>query len=112
MNHVMNSGFAEGHVASLSATSTLLLSLAINGCVAFVLNIASFNANRKVGALGMAVAGNVKQVLTILCAVGLFNLTIAPLNGLGITLTLLGGAWYGYVELREKEAKDKHLRFV
>lgn len=45
---------------------------------------------------------NVKQVLTILCAVTLFELTITPMNAVGIILTLIGGAMYTSVELREK----------
>ena len=44
-----------------------------------------------------------KQVLTILCAVTIFDLTISPANGLGIVLTLIGGAMYAAVELREKK---------
>lgn len=39
-------------------------------------------------------AGNVKQVLTIVLSVVIFNLRITPLNGVGILLTLAGGAWY------------------
>ncbi|KAJ3485577.1 hypothetical protein NLJ89_g11889 [Agrocybe chaxingu] len=50
---------------------------------------------------------NVKQVLTILCAVGLFDLTITPANGLGIALTLLGGALYARVEVREREREGR-----
>lgn len=38
--------------------------------------------------------GNVKQVLTIVLSVIIFNLRITPLNGVGILLTLAGGAWY------------------
>lgn len=38
----------------------------------------------------------------MLCAVVVFNLTITPANGLGIILTLVGGAWYAYVEYEEK----------
>jgi uncharacterized membrane protein len=45
----------------------------------------------------------VKQVLTILLAVLIFDLTITPANALGILLTILGGAGYAFVELREKE---------
>jgi len=45
---------------------------------------------------------NVKQVLTILCAVVIFDLTITPANGLGIFLTLIGGALYARAELKEK----------
>lgn len=36
-----------------------------NGAVAFGLNVVSFTANKKAGALTMDVAANVKQVLTI-----------------------------------------------
>ena len=51
-----------------------------------------------------------KQVLTILFAVSLFNLTITPVNGLGIALTLLGGAWYASVEYREKREQREGRR--
>lgn len=49
------------------------------------------------------VAANVKQVLTIVCAVVIFNLTITTLNAVGILLTLVGGAWYAWIELVEKQ---------
>lgn len=45
---------------------------------------------------------NVKQALTILCAVGIFHLTITPANALGIVVTLAGGAWYAWVEYAAK----------
>jgi len=45
---------------------------------------------------------NVKQVLTILTSVVLFNLTITGMNAVGIVLTLTGGAWYAILDLRER----------
>jgi hypothetical protein len=99
------------------------LALACNGAIAFGLNVVSFTANMRVGALSMTVAGNVffsvttrrelwqlisflpanvKQVMTILFAVTIFDLTITGTNAMGILLTLLGGAWYAVVEYREK----------
>ncbi|KAF8576778.1 TPT-domain-containing protein, partial [Ramaria rubella] len=78
------------------------ITLAINGAMAFGLNVVSFTANSKVGPLSITVAANVKQVLTILLAVSIFDLTITPANGLGIALTLFGGGWYAAVEYREK----------
>lgn len=42
-------------------------------------------------ALTMTVSANCKQVLTIVIAVMLFNLHIAPTNAFGILLTLFGG---------------------
>lgn len=95
--------------------------LLFNGCIAFGLNIVSFTANKKAGALSMTVAGefrpfhpspftyleiaNIKQVLTILFAVLLFDLSITWMNGLGIVFTLIGGAWYGVVDYEEKQRK-------
>ncbi|KAI0634110.1 triose-phosphate transporter family-domain-containing protein [Trametes polyzona] len=73
-----------------------------NGCIAFGLNVVSFTANGKVGALNMTVAANVKQVLTIVLAVAVFDLTITRVNALGIVITLFGGAWYAAVEYRAK----------
>lgn len=51
-------------------------------------------------------AANVKQVLTIILAVIIFNLALNPTNVFGITLTLAGGAWYAKVELQEKSRQN------
>jgi hypothetical protein len=115
---------ATGELARVAAYSRQLSCLGVgalilNGALAFGLNTVSFRANRRVGALGMTVAGssalyavlavadvfcvaNVKQVLTVACAVVVFELRISALNALGIALTLLGGAWYACVELGER----------
>ncbi|KAG2226556.1 hypothetical protein INT45_005042 [Circinella minor] len=86
-------------------TWTLAFALLVNGIIAFFLNVVSFTANKKTSALTMTVAGNVKQVLSIVLAVIIFNLTITWTNALGILLTLAGGAWYTSVEMREKTTK-------
>ncbi|KAJ6613596.1 triose-phosphate transporter family-domain-containing protein [Mycena sp. CBHHK59/15] len=93
------------HYSSREMSSLKAIALFLNGFIAFGLNVVSFSANRRVGALGMTVAANVKQVLTIVCAVFIFNLTITALNGLGIVLTLAGGTWYAWIELAEKQNK-------
>ncbi|RDB23391.1 GDP-mannose transporter GONST5 [Hypsizygus marmoreus] len=98
------SGFTRGQPLSAPGLSnTQLALLVMNGVTAFGLNVVSFSANRKVGALSMTVAANVKQVLTILCAVILFDVTITPMNGVGIVLTLVGGVVYALVELKERQ---------
>jgi len=84
-----------------------LIGLLINGCIAFGLNVVSFTANKKAGALSMTVAANIKQVLTILFAVLLFDLSITWMNGVGILFTLTGGAWYGYVDYDEKRRRTE-----
>jgi hypothetical protein len=50
-------------------------------------------------------AANIKQVLTILVAVFLFNLSVSPLNALGIMLALLGGAFYAHVDYHERQSR-------
>lgn len=88
-------------------TSSRFAALAVNGALAFFLNVVSFTANKKTSALSMTVAANVKQVLTIVLAVIIFHLRITPMNLFGITLTLLGGAAYAKVEYDAKKAKEQ-----
>ncbi|ORZ26854.1 triose-phosphate transporter family-domain-containing protein [Lobosporangium transversale] len=87
----------------------LILALLVNGIIAFFLNYVSFTANKKTSALTMTVAANVKQVLSIVVAVTVFNTTIGLLNGLGIIMTLVGGACYSYVDLKEKNQRARPL---
>ncbi|RCH98186.1 UAA transporter, partial [Rhizopus stolonifer] len=88
-------------------TVSVCVALLINGVLAFFLNVVSFTANKKTSALTMTVAGNVKQVLSIVLAVIIFNLTITFTNSIGIILTLAGGAWYTNVSLKEKNNARK-----
>ena len=79
-----------------------VLILALNGAIAFGLNVISFMANKKVGALTMTVAGNVKQIMTVILAFIFWRLHVGWMNAVGIILTLAGGAVYGYVSLGGK----------
>lgn len=81
--------------------------LLVNGAIAFALNVISFTANRNTGALTMTVAGNVKQILTIVLSVGFWGLQVTGLNVVGIAVTLAGGAWYAAVEMDGKRRKEK-----
>jgi len=83
-----------------------VLILAANGAIAFGLNVISFTANKKTGALTMTVAANVKQILTIVLSIAFWGLAVSWMNGLGIFLTLAGGAWYAKVELEAKQARQ------
>ena len=90
-------------------TFTTFLILVLNGFMAFLLNLISFSANKKVGALTMTVAGNVKQILTILLGILLWNIPIGLVNALGISLTLVGGAIYAYVSMSGRGTIDGDL---
>ncbi|KAI8047512.1 triose-phosphate transporter family-domain-containing protein [Gilbertella persicaria] len=85
---------------------SLASGLLLNGAIAFGLNIVSFTANKKTSALTMTVAGNVKQVLSIVLSVIIFDYAINATNSFGIVLTLVGGAWYGHLELGMKKTKQ------
>ncbi|KAJ3029502.1 UNVERIFIED_CONTAM: UAA transporter [Siphonaria sp. JEL0065] len=80
----------------------------VNGAMAFFLNYVSFSANKKVGALSIAVAGNVKQAMTLGLSVWIFGDVIGAVNGAGILLTLVGGAWYSMIGVAKKAAKGQN----
>lgn len=83
---------------------TFLFSIFCNGVMAFSLNIVSFQTNKVAGALTVSVCGNLKQCLTILLGIVLFDVTVTMLNGIGMVITVLGAAYYSKVELDRKRA--------
>jgi len=110
-------GLALGEVAGLGrwlhqtlpqnnlSPTGCILSLLLNGVLAFLLNWVSFTANKKTSALSMTVAGNVKQTLSILLAIYIFNTPVTALSALGILVTIAGAAWYSWLSLQEKQAR-------
>ena len=96
------------YLSSLSIQSliSLAIKLSVNGMLAFGLNYVSFTANKKTSPLTMTVAANLKQCLSILLGVWVFNLEVGWMNGLGIVIALVGGAWYGMVESRIRSTGD------
>ncbi len=93
--------------AADAGVSPLGMAIALlgNGMLAFALNVSSFTANKAAGALTMTVCGNVKQCLTVLLGIMLFNVTVGFTNGLGMVVSLAGAAWYSVVELQTKKAR-------
>nr|KAJ3405593.1 UAA transporter [Polyrhizophydium stewartii] len=86
-------------------STPIIFALLANGCIAFGLNLSSFTANKMTSALTMGVAGNVKQVLSIVLSVMIFSIKVSFTNGVGILLTLIGGALYTHVEIKEKQRR-------
>lgn len=84
-------GYANGEVSALQEFARqpgnlnlkAILILSINGAMAFGLNMASFTANKKAGALTMTVAANVKQTLTVLLSVAFWHLKVGWVNAVG-----------------------------
>lgn len=90
----------EGNLTP-SYTSALLG----NGLLAFVLNVSSFRTNKIAGALTMTVCANLKQCLTVLLGILLFDVTVGVWNGAGMLVTLVGAGIYSKVELDSKGKK-------
>jgi hypothetical protein len=69
----------------------------LNLLAASALNIASFDASRRCGALGMAVAGNLKQVVVLVLAARDVEYRRGNLDlVLGSLMTVAGGVWYAF----------------
>ena len=83
-------------------TRTYSLALAGNGLLAFLLSVASLHTNKLAGALTMTVCANLKQCLTVLLGIALFNVRVGMANGCGMLITLVGAGIYSKVELDSK----------
>ena len=57
--------------------------LAINAVMAFGLNVTSFTANKKAGALTMTIAANLKQILTVVLAIVFWHLKVHWISACG-----------------------------
>ena len=102
-------------VAQGNLTPSYSSALLGNGLLAFLLNVSSFQTNKLAGALTMTVCANLKQCLTVLFGILLFDVTVGVWNGAGMLVTLGGAAIYSKVELDSKGKKvessmAKHLR--
>lgn len=93
-------------IAEGNLTPSYALALAGNGFLAFLLNVSSFYTNKLAGALTVTVCANLKQCLTVVLGVVLFNVRVGLLNGVGMLVTLIGAAIYGKVELDSKGKLD------
>ena len=78
------------------------VALAGNGFIAFMLNIASLHTNKLAGALTMTICANLKQCLTVIFGIVMFNTKVTMWSGYGMVITLVGAAVYSKVELEMK----------
>lgn len=83
------------------------VALVVNGSVALVLNLVSMWTNKIAGALSMSVAGNTKQVLTILFGIVLFDIELGWMNTMGTVITIAGAMLYSKVEMDDKRARGR-----
>ena len=96
----------EGNLGSSYSTA-----LAGNGLLAFMLNIASLHTNKLAGALTMTICANLKQCLTVILGIMMFDTKIGIWSGYGMAITLVGAAVYSKVEL-EMKAKQSQTQSI
>jgi len=77
--------------------SVVLFSVFGSGFMAWLLNITNFFTNQKTSPVTLTVGGNVKQILTILLSIAIFNTRVSFMGALGILVTVAGAILYSIV---------------
>ncbi len=97
----------ENEKSTMNASFAILIIL--NGLMALGLNIASFEANQRVGALGLTIAGNLKQVLVLVLDVVVNGKEDMGTWGMwaGVLGTVVGSCWFVVEERRQGEKVRK-----
>lgn len=80
----------------------LKLALTLNGCGAFFLNLASFNANRANTPLAINIAAILKQVLAIVFGIVVFGVHVSLVGVAGVCVTGIGITRYARESYRER----------
>ena len=118
------------HHVSTESSGYIILALLLNGIGAFLLNIVSFVANKKVGSqritsvyfyalpfyadslltpqtspLAMNIGGIAKQVITIIVGIVYFGTPAGLMSVLGIAITVAGICLYSYASYTAKSVK-------
>lgn len=95
-----------------SASFGMIALLILHGFLAFLLNIANFQAVKAGGPLMMNVVGNVKQVVMVILSVYLFGQRMKPIGVVGSGVAILGSLWYSsgmdiFLSMNHRECKRK-----
>lgn len=93
---------AENEEEQTSIFRSVAAVLFMDCLAAFLLNIASFEASQRVGALGITVAGNVKQVLILILETVASGEGWTWMQRVGVLATVVGSCWFVVEETREK----------
>jgi drug/metabolite transporter (DMT)-like permease len=78
------------------------------GVEAYLLNLMNFMATNLTTPLTMNIAGNVKQVVTIIVSVCLFDKVITKLNLFGILVVTIGSSWYSLIGIITKKKTSEN----
>jgi drug/metabolite transporter (DMT)-like permease len=101
---------SEGYHRLIDGAPTLALLLILNSSTALALNFASFEANRRAGALGITITGNLKQVLIIGLECIMVGERWSSVRYLGVLGTVTGSCWFAFEKHREIEEARRDTR--
>ena len=102
------------HPAMMSSFLGLVSLLFVNVLLAAALNLASFEANKRWGALSMGVAANLKQVAILFIPDGpQLGKVVRPSPHvvIGSLMTVGGGLWYAFAQKRHTEKIERQASF-
>ena len=101
----------QGHISSYVAMMSLIF---VNALLAAALNLASFDANKRWGALSMGVAANLKQVAILFVPDGpQLGKVVRPSSNVvvGSLMTVGGGLWYAMAQKKQAEEEKSQVAF-
>ncbi|KAL6049632.1 Integral membrane protein [Balamuthia mandrillaris] len=79
----------------------VLSSIFLSGVMAFLLNVTNFYTNQLTSPLTLTVAGNVKQIITIILSIVIFQNIVTATSGIGMVITIFGAAIYSYLSYKK-----------
>lgn len=89
-----------------ASLSCIIVSI-ISGIIAYFLNLTNFLATHHTSPLTVTIAGCVKQIVTIILSVMMFDKHLTMTNILGIVITTVGSTWYSLIGFIEQQKKSK-----
>lgn len=102
LTRVSEPAFLDAWVPAQSGYVMFLLLL--HGAMAFLLNVANFEANKSTSPLLITIGGNVKSVVTVFLSIVLFSVQLTFTGVLGAAITFAGVFWYNYEQLAGRRA--------
>jgi drug/metabolite transporter (DMT)-like permease len=85
-----------------------IFSVLITGIIAFFVNLTNFLATFHTSPLTVTIVGCVKQVVTIVISVIVFDKKLTMLNTFGVIVTTCGSLWYGLLKFTKQPAPQTH----
>lgn len=79
----------------------------LTGVIAFFLNLTNFLATAHTSPLTVTIVGCIKQVVTIVLSVIIFDKRLTTLNWIGIVITTIGSLWYSLIKLQKPKPQPQ-----